>query len=72
VPGVQGCDAVRARWLGHELHGKLDLTIDGGLAVGQAHKVTEAVRHQQLHGVRRLADATIHVNPDAQEVMPTP
>jgi cation diffusion facilitator family transporter len=64
VPGITRCDAVRVRWIGHELHAELDLTIDRDLRVSQAHELTETVRHQLLHQVRRLTDATIHVNPD--------
>ena len=63
VPGIWSCDAVRVRWIGHELHAELDLTVDRDLTVDQAHELTEAVRHQLLHHVRRLTDATIYVNP---------
>lgn len=63
VPGVLGCDGVRVRWIGHELHAELNITVDGGLSVRRAHDVTEDARHQLLHHVSRLTDAVIHVNP---------
>jgi len=28
VPGIRGCDAIRVRWIGHQLHAELDLTVD--------------------------------------------
>lgn len=63
IPAVLGCDGVRVRWIGHELHAELNITVDGDLTVRQAHDVTEDARHQLLHQVRRLTDAIIHVNP---------
>jgi cation diffusion facilitator family transporter len=65
VEGVQAVDAVRIRWVGHELRAELDLTVDRDLSVSRAHDVAEAVRHHLLHHVRRLTDATIHTNPCA-------
>jgi cation diffusion facilitator family transporter len=63
IPAVLDCDGVRVRWIGHELHAELNLTVDGGLTVSQAHDITEDARHQLLHHVGRLTDAIIHVNP---------
>jgi cation diffusion facilitator family transporter len=63
VPAVLGCDGVRIRWIGHELHAELNITVDGGLTVQQAHDITEDARHQLLHRIGRLTDAVIHVNP---------
>jgi cation diffusion facilitator family transporter len=62
-PAVLGCDGIRIRWIGHELHAELNITVDGGLTVRQAHDITEETRHRLLHGVGRLAGAIIHVNP---------
>jgi hypothetical protein len=33
------------------------------MSLAQSHDVAEAVRHELLHGIRRLADATVHVSP---------
>jgi cation diffusion facilitator family transporter len=63
IPAVLGCDGVRVRWIGHELHAELNITVDGSLTVRQAHDITEDARHHLLHKVPRLADAIIHVNP---------
>jgi cation diffusion facilitator family transporter len=63
IVAVLGCDGVRVRWIGHELHAELNITVDGGLTVRQAHDITEETRHQLLHHVGRLTEAVIHVNP---------
>jgi divalent metal cation (Fe/Co/Zn/Cd) transporter len=41
--------------------------VDRDLTVDRAHELTEAVRHQLLHRVKRLTEATIHVNPDGRD-----
>ncbi|MCW2936152.1 MAG: cation diffusion facilitator family transporter [Actinomycetia bacterium] len=63
IPAVLSCDGVRVRWIGHELHAELNITVDGGLTVRQAHDITEDARHLLLHHVSRLTNAIIHVNP---------
>jgi cation diffusion facilitator family transporter len=63
IPAVLGCDGVRVRWIGHELHAELNITVNGGLTVRQAHDITEEARHHLLHRVGRLTEAIIHVNP---------
>src|SRR5258708_7557540 len=63
IPAVLGCDGVRVRWIGHELHAELNITVDGEVTVRQAHDITEDARHLLLHHVGRLTDAIIHVNP---------
>jgi cation diffusion facilitator family transporter len=63
IPAVLDCDGVRVRWIGHELHAELNITVDGGMTVRQAHDITEDARHQLLHHVGRLTGAIIHVNP---------
>jgi cation diffusion facilitator family transporter len=72
VPGVVAVDAVRIRWIGHELRAELDIAVDGDLDVAAAHDIAEEVRHQLLHNVRRFTDATVHLNPanavDSHEV----
>lgn len=45
VDDVKAVEAVRARWLGHELAVELKIRLDPGLGVAQADRVTQAVRH---------------------------
>jgi cation diffusion facilitator family transporter len=67
VPGVSSLDRLRMRWVGHDLLAEIDITADQALTLPQAHDITEAVRHQLQHDIRRLADATIHVSPLPRE-----
>ena len=69
VEGVDAVDAVRIRWLGHELRAEAEITSDGALSLGQAHEVAEHARHHLLHQVPRLAQATIHTSPSAADGM---
>lgn len=63
VPGVESIDAVRLRWIGHELHAEADIVTDCELTVAQAHAIAERGHHELLHRVHRLRHATIHINP---------
>ena len=63
VPGVERVDAIRVRWIGHEVRAELNLTGDRELRVFEAHDVAEEVRHALLHHIKRLTDATIHTDP---------
>lgn len=67
IPSILGCDGVRIRWIGHQLHAELNITVGGDLSVRQAHDITEDARHRLLHRVSRLEDAVIHVNPPESE-----
>jgi cation diffusion facilitator family transporter len=67
VDGVDAVDEVRIRWLGHELRAEAEITSDGGLTLDQAHEVAEHARHDLLHQVPRLSQATIHSSPSAGE-----
>jgi cation diffusion facilitator family transporter len=60
VPGVQGLDNVRARWVGHRLHAEADLLVDPALPVREgsaiAGRVREAaMRHLPALGALRLS-----------------
>jgi cation diffusion facilitator family transporter len=63
VDGVYGVDAVRIRWIGHELHAEAEITSSGSLTLTEAHDVAEQARHLLLHEVPRLTQATIHSSP---------
>lgn len=63
VPGVQGVDSLRLRWIGHRLRAEIDLTVDCRLTVIEAHAIADQAHHRLLHDVARLDDATVHVNP---------
>jgi cation diffusion facilitator family transporter len=63
VPGVQGVDAVRLRWIGHRMRAEADITVDRALTVVDAHAISDHAQHQLIRQVPRLDAATMHVNP---------
>ncbi len=65
VPGVESVEAVRIRWVGHELRAEVEIVADATLSLADAHSVAEEGHHQLLHDIHRLTEATIHVSPSA-------
>src|SRR5262249_54014225 len=63
VSGVGHVSDVRVRWLGHRLHAELNLAVNQSLSVEQGHEIAKDVRHELLHHLRYLSNATIHVDP---------
>lgn len=66
APGVENVTEVRARWLGHELHAEVNVTVSPGLSVAEGHAIAREVNHQLVHHIGYLRRAVIHVDP-AQE-----
>ncbi len=67
VRGVQSVEAVRIRWVGHELRAEVEIVADATLSLADAHHIAEEGHHQLLHDIHRLAEATIHVSPSADD-----
>lgn len=63
--GIQHVDAVRIRWVGHELWVEAEVVSEGRHSLTEAHRIAEEAHHQLLHKVPRLARAVIHSNPAA-------
>lgn len=63
MPGVEAVDAIRIRWVGHELRAEAEIVSDCELTLAAAHAIAEDARHQLLHQVPRLTQATIHTSP---------
>ena len=63
VPGVQGVQQVRARWLGHKVYSDVEISVDPTLSVGHAHLIGEEVRNQLRSHVRLLGDAVVRLVP---------
>ena len=63
TPAVQEVTQVRVRWVGHRLHAELNIAVSPQLSVAQGHAIATDVRHQLLHHVPQLANATIHIDP---------
>jgi len=63
VEGVVEITDVKVRWLGHRLHAEINITVDSSLSVESGHAIAKEFRHELLHHLRYLSDATIHVDP---------
>jgi cation diffusion facilitator family transporter len=63
VEGVVEITDVKVRWLGHRLHAEINITVDSSLSVEHGHGIAKEFRHELLHHLRYLSDATIHVDP---------
>lgn len=62
-PGVQTVSRVRLRWIGHELHADVDLTVADDLTLAEAHRLAHDAEHRLTHAVPRLAAAVVHAYP---------
>lgn len=63
VPGVEAVSEVRARWIGHRIHGEARIVANMDLTLAEAHAVAERARHAMHHAVPGLASITVHVDP---------
>ena len=63
TPGVEDVSEVRVRWLGHRLHAELNIAVNPNLSVEKGHEIAIDVRHQLLHHLHYLSNATIHIDP---------
>ncbi len=63
TPGVLDVGDVRLRWIGHTLRAEIEIVVDPGLTLVQAHQIAEATEHQLLHDVPRLHAALVHADP---------
>ncbi len=63
IKGVCDVTEVRVRWLGHRLHAELNIAVNPELSVEEGHDIAREVRHQLLHHLRYLSNATIHIDP---------
>ncbi|WP_084259820.1 cation diffusion facilitator family transporter [Microtetraspora malaysiensis] len=64
VPGVRRAGAVRLRWIGHALRAEVEIVLDPGLTLVEAHAVAVEAEHRLIHGLPRLRAATVHADPD--------
>jgi len=65
VPGVLAVESVRLRWIGHRLHAEVGLVVENTLSVWDGHEVAVAAKHELLHRLSKLDDATVHISPSA-------
>jgi cation diffusion facilitator family transporter len=63
INGVEDVAEIRVRWLGHRLHAEINIAVDSHLSVEKGHEIAREARHQLLHHLQYLSNATIHVDP---------
>ncbi len=63
VPGVQRVDTLRLRWIGHQLHAEVEITVADNLSLDRAHGIANDAHHQLLHHVGRLTTVIVHPSP---------
>ncbi len=63
VAGVKDVSEIRVRWIGHRLHAELNVSVSSSLSVEKGHEIAKEVRHQLLHHLKYLSNATIHIDP---------
>ncbi|GAA3205859.1 cation diffusion facilitator family transporter [Nonomuraea helvata] len=63
VDGVRRVGSVRLRWIGHALHAEVEILVDHGMSVVDAHAVAVEAEHRLIHDLPRLKAATVHTDP---------
>ncbi|MBF0294197.1 MAG: cation transporter [Magnetococcales bacterium] len=61
VPGVQEVRSVRARWIGHKVHGEVAVVVDPDLPMAVADAIGQAVERALQDHVRLLDTAVVRV-----------
>lgn len=59
VPGVERVESVRARWIGHQLHSDVSITLDGTPGLQESHAIVAAIRKALIGPVRHLSHITL-------------
>jgi len=63
VEGVEDITEVRVRWIGHRLLAEVNVAVRSDLTVARGHEIATEVRHELLHHLPYLSNATIHIDP---------
>lgn len=61
--GVKEVRRIRMRWVGHQLHAEVYLSVNPDLSTSASHLIAEQVRHTLFHEFPDLSDINIHVDP---------
>ncbi len=67
IEGVKGVGGIKLQWLGHRCFADVCIAVSPLIAVSEAHRITEGVRHELLHHISALVDVTIHADPHTEE-----
>lgn len=63
VDGIQTVDAIKLRWVGHNLFAEADVTVPGHLSLIQGHDLAHHAEDHLLEALPRLRATTVHVGP---------
>jgi len=60
---------IRMRWVGHNLHADVYISVNSDLKTSESHLVAEQVRHALFHDFPDLSDINVHIDPwtDAED-----
>jgi cation diffusion facilitator family transporter len=60
---------IRLRWVGHNLHADVYISVNSDLKTSESHLVAEQVRHALFHEFPDLSDINVHIDPwtDAED-----
>jgi cation diffusion facilitator family transporter len=70
-PGVLAVRRVRMRWLGHRLEADVELDVDAGLNLAQAHALAHGAEHALTHQIPKLSSAVVHAYPAHDHALST-
>lgn len=61
--GVLGIDRIRMRWVGHDLHAEVELTVGETMSLRDAHELAHRAERRLHEALPRVGSATVHVHP---------
>jgi cation diffusion facilitator family transporter len=68
VDGVRACHMLRTRYSGSDSLVDVHILVDPSLSVSEGHQIGEQVRAQLLDEVEHVADVTVHIDPEDDEL----
>jgi cation diffusion facilitator family transporter len=63
VPQIEGIESVRARWVGHRIHGEVSVRVPRDLSVAEAARVREKLYAAAKRGLPKLERLTVETEP---------
>lgn len=68
VDGVRDCHMLRTRMSGGDSLVDVHIQVDPVLSVSEGHQIGESVRRQLISKVEHVADVTVHIDPENDEL----
>lgn len=70
VDGVRACHMLRTRYSGSDSLVDVHILVDPSLSVSEGHQIGERVRARLIDEVEHVADVTVHIDPEDDELAP--